>query len=257
MNMSTDHHQIPIHAPREDALGELVCIFSGLSPIFKRITSLDGSNEETCQALLHECRWYREQITAWYVYRSGEFGGLPTLASSELCPELSSGQHLSGTAYEFSSLDSARIHVLYWTILGSVENLIYQLSGHITTRVPESSAENEGYQPLIFYADEIARAMPYCLQDSMRIWSAHLMIFFAGLICKTYIDTNSLEKFIWSQQVLQRMADFGLESAARIRDVFSKLSLQRFQLARLSIEGNNPTGTTSSWWEYVKDTSRQ
>ncbi|KAJ5586674.1 uncharacterized protein N7459_002439 [Penicillium hispanicum] len=255
IGMPPDENQSPMQQPpREDPLGELICTFSGLSPVFKKLASLSNADVQTCQGLHQNCLFYKEQLIAWYARRNAEFGGMPTLASDELCPELAPANHLFGTAYRFPSLDNARLHVLYWTALGLTEHLIYQLSTHSMSRGPNIfHFDPDGqFRALLFYTDEISRAIPYCLQNSMKIWGAHVLIFSAGHICKTYIDAQCWEKFLWCQKVLQRMADFGMECANRMSDVFWKLASEHYRILHSSGGEENTTGTDHSWWEYVK-----
>lgn len=239
--------------PHEDPLGELIYSYSRLSHVFKKFPRLRCLDLKTCQALHHECLLTREKIKKWYINRIEEAGALPFQVTEELCPKLSSGRDIFGTSYGFISLDNARLHLNYWTILGMVEYTIVQISLQITSSAPQYATEYSGdYPPLTFYADEIARAAPYCLQNDMRMWGAKSFLWFAGHICKTYIDARCLEKFEWCQIVFQRMASFGLEGAARIGDLFADLALKDHQRLGSSSRNLEPTETPLSWWEYVK-----
>lgn len=57
------------------------------------------------------------------------------------------------------------------------------------------------------YADKIARTLPYCLQDSMNLWGVCFAVVSIGHISQTFIRNRSLEKFLYTQNVLSIYGD--------------------------------------------------
>ncbi|KAJ5172225.1 hypothetical protein N7492_004818 [Penicillium capsulatum] len=243
-------NDIVVRKSRQDPFGELLSIFSELSPAFKRAPSLDSADAGETEALLQNCLFHQTKIFDWYARRLEEIGGEPSKTSINLCPELSA-EHLFGPAYLFSSLDNAKLHIMYWTIQGMTEDLISQVARHVTSHTADSATGSADHESslLIFYMDEVSRAMPYILQDSMKAWGARSVLFFAGQICQAYLKISDWQKFVWSQKVLNRMGDFGMESAIRIGDVFWKLAVVSNPTLLPSEKTSEETG--ESWWEQV------
>ena len=65
----------------------------------------------------------------------------------------------------------------------------------------------------VFYADQIAQSIPFCLQDRNRTCLAHLSILLLGQISQTYIKARSSEKIAWCIDTLNVIHRLGFSSA--------------------------------------------
>ncbi|KAJ5980264.1 hypothetical protein N7481_007562 [Penicillium waksmanii] len=66
---------------------------------------------------------------------------------------------------------------------------------------------------------EVSRAMPYCVQDSMKAWGINVTIFGMGQIAKVYMELRREEKFIWSQKLFKHVGDMGSDLGYRFGEL--------------------------------------
>lgn len=157
-------------------------------------------------------------------------GGPPLFSDPKevLCPNLPPAGHLFGAPYRFTSLDHARLHVLYWTSLTMVQSLIYQArilvlahSCPSGTLSPHPAAHQE-YLLSEHYAAQICRAVPFCLQPQMKLAGARVIIPIIPHIFKPYIHLRDRERFLWSESVTSLLLDLGFHMANHLRQTARK-----------------------------------
>ncbi|KAJ5125725.1 hypothetical protein N7448_005042 [Penicillium atrosanguineum] len=192
-------------------IDELLNLMSEIAPL---AAIIDTDNDSAycgshTQKPLIACLVHRTKLLAWYMRRKEDIGGGPIpCSSSELITRLPNAEHLFGPPYRFSSPDNARMHVLFWTALSILQALIGQAQ-----LLPPAAGE---YLLSEFYADEIGRALPFCLQNSMKAWGGHITVFGVGHISKVYLDFKRREKFFWSLYAYSVQKDMGSDFAGHL-----------------------------------------
>lgn len=195
---------------------------SGISSIAAAVNTIDISHIEACQVLLHKCLTLREDMLAWYSREVGQIGGGPSVCESDdlVTTRIPPSKHLFGLPYRFVSLDNARIHILLWAALSMLQTFIGQAHARVYSPDLVDARTNQEYQLSEYYADEISRAIPYCLQDSMRVWGLSGTVFGMCQIAKIYMDFRREEKFFWSQQLFKTSGDIGTDLSYRMNEMF-------------------------------------
>ncbi|KAJ6127029.1 hypothetical protein N7523_002641 [Penicillium sp. IBT 18751x] len=198
-----DHLVLPID--------ELLNLMSEIAPL---IAMIDAENDSEYygsdgQGSIIACLAHRTKLQSWYTKKMKDIGGGPIpCSSSELVTKLPNADHLFGPPYRFSSPDNARMHVLFWAALSILQALIGQSQSS-----PHAAGE---YLLSEFYADEIGRALPYCLQDSMKAWGGHVTVFGVGQISKVYLDFQRRDKFFWSLYAYTVQKDMGSDFSGHL-----------------------------------------
>lgn len=206
-------------------LDELFDIFAVLASLLGAIEDANHSDHDACQALLQNCLSHRERILRWYSQNQGFIGGPPHLSEpgGVLCPGLPPTDHLFGVSYVFTSLDHARLHILYWTSLTMIQPLIYQAQilvlarSHPNTTFPVHPAAHPEYLLSEYYAAQICRAVRFCLQPKMRLAGARMVIPAIPHICKPYMHLRDRQRFLWCQRVSSLLVDLGFHMASHLR----------------------------------------
>jgi hypothetical protein len=196
-------------------IDELLHLMAEIAPLSATMNANYDPEHGASQAKepLLNCVAHRSKLLSWYDRRKEDIGGGPFLrAYSELVTKLPRADHLFGTPYFFPSLDNARIHILFWAALSILQSLIAQ-DWFLSAEAEYSLSE--------FYADKISRALPFCLQDSMKAWGGHVTVFGVSQISKVYIDFRRRDKFIWSQQAFRALADTGSDFSNHVGKMLS------------------------------------
>ncbi|KAJ5579496.1 uncharacterized protein N7459_005481 [Penicillium hispanicum] len=202
-------------------LDGLFTLFMGIASLINRQHSLEYFDYEGHQHLLKDSLVHRDAILSWYMLEQVNIGGPPSIHAGEpLSTGLGITDHLFGPAYTFTSLDNARLHILLWAGLVSMNLLISEIQTAISSH-PNNTATiapvfNEQRAVLEYFADQICRAIPYFLQGSMRLWGAHSVVGSMTQLCKAYSHTRSQARFLWCHQHFQLIADRGFEAARHL-----------------------------------------
>lgn len=220
--ITLDEDQIPsIQGIKEHPIlpvDELLNLMSEIAPLAAMMET--DNDSEYCgshtQEPLVACLMQRTKLLSWYMRRVEEIGGGPIpCSSSDLATRLPNADHLFGPPYRFSSPDNARMHVLFWTALSILQALIGQAQ-----LSPPAARE---YLLSEFYADEISRALPFCLQDSMKAWGGHVTVFGVGQISKVYLDFKRRDKFFWSLYAYSVQKDMGSDFSGHLENFLQHL----------------------------------
>ncbi|KAJ5721258.1 uncharacterized protein N7483_009192 [Penicillium malachiteum] len=130
---------------------------------------------------------------------------------------------LFGLPFRFANLDTARLYVLYWTSLLLIEILIHEMTTSIM--ILESRSEklsgyflpsSEQFIMAEHYADEICRAIPYCLQEGMGAWGAHIVVASMNHVTKPFAALRREAKFFWCQEIFQVISSRGMNLAVAL-----------------------------------------
>lgn len=190
-----------------------------MSPYLNAIQSINSADQASCQKLVQDCLAHRQLLLSWYAREVGHIGGLPFIGTS--ITKLPPTDDLFGPPYRFSSLDGARLTVTYWAALSILQAIIGQATCYLQNPSPSpiDIINNDDYQLSKFYADEISRAMPYCVQDDNRAWGNNISIFALSQIGKVYLEFRCHEEFMWSQEVFELMASRGSDFPRHVAEL--------------------------------------
>jgi hypothetical protein len=229
------------------AVDGLLLLMSDMSPLITAVNTADVFDNEACQQILYDCLAHREKIIAWYSREEKNIGGRPSVcAPGELfSTRLLPATHLFGPSYDFSSLDNARIHTTFWAALSILQALIGQIYVYAYATAAGDILTNKEYLLSEYYADEISRALPYCLQDSMKAWGISITIFGVGQIAKVYMELRRKEKFMWSQQVLRVMGELGPDLPLRMGELLQYGWILGEKSDRDALQVASPVSSTS------------
>jgi hypothetical protein len=219
--LAREHTPAALISNENVAVDELFQLMADISPIAAVVSMTDVSDNTACHLSLYDCLAHREKLLSWYSRMKDRIGGSHYVGESGdfPCKNISSSEHLFGRPYGFSSLDSARLHILFWSAMSILQALLGQTHAYAYTSAPPDPYTNKEYQLSEYYADEVSRAMPYCLQDSMKAWGVSITIFGMGQIAKVYMELRREEKFMWSQQLFKHVGDIGSDLGYRMGEL--------------------------------------
>ncbi|GLI74773.1 hypothetical protein PoHVEF18_003021 [Penicillium ochrochloron] len=207
----------------------LMKFYGEASPIVDAINTVDASDHQACQTVLTKCITHKDALMAWYAAHKKDFGGGPSECEpgTILNPRLPPTDNLFGTSYRFSSLDNAKLHIVFWVALSISHRMIYEARGLVlshtnlsSTTTPTDRSQDEDLLSSMFYHDEIGRSVPYCVQDSMKSWGFSTLLWGLSQILNPYAEAGNWEKFVWCQNALMLGSERGYESAIRLNEIF-------------------------------------
>jgi hypothetical protein len=207
----------------------LMKFYGEASPIVDAINTVDASDHQACQTVLTKCIAHKDALMAWYAAHKKDFGGGPSECEpgTILNPRLPPTDNLFGTSYRFSSLDNAKLHIVFWVALSISHRMIYEARGLVlshtnpsSTTTPTDRSQDEDLLLSMFYHDEIGRSVPYCVQDSMKSWGFSTLLWGLSQILNPYAEAGNWEKFVWCQNALMLGSERGYESAIRLNEIF-------------------------------------
>lgn len=221
VDLAKEHTPAALISNENVAVDELFQLMADISPIAAAVSMTDVSDNAACHLSLYDCLAHREKLLSWYLHFKVRIGGGPYIGETSdfPCKNISPSEHLFGRPYGFSSLDTARIHICFWSAMSILQALLGQTHAYAYTSAPPDPYTNKEYQLSEYYADEVSRAMPFCLQDSMKAWGISITIFGMGQIAKVYMELRREEKFTWSQQLFKHAGDIGSDLGYRIGEL--------------------------------------
>lgn len=200
-------------------IDKLFKLYVGITRLHSQLEEADPFDHQTCNSLKDACTTLKENIALWYVTERSQFGGDPSQCDprKSVFPHLPPTTHLFGPSFEFTSLDIARLYILYWTALVLVEPLIHRARNLVeagqSTKSPQAVSPDHEYLISEYYADQVCRALPFCLQPKMKTWGVHVVIASMAQICKPYIYLRRQSKFNWCLRTYDLMAQRGMDLA--------------------------------------------
>ncbi|CAI7676282.1 unnamed protein product [Penicillium pancosmium] len=227
---------------------ELLRLYANFAPISNAVRMARPPNHKICRMLLRKCLAHREKVTEWYaknVRRGPEECALGEVLTTRIPPT----DDLFGTAYRFHSLDSGKIHVMYWTLLSIMHVVISRARNlvrvyYIDPFTPDIDDQfgDQDYLISSYWGDQIARAMPYHAQDDKKAWGIHSATFSLCQACKSAaVDSGNRKKFDWCQSVFSAFGEAGFESCFRLCEVFTGLWMMH-QARQAGITVTSPSG---------------
>lgn len=239
-----DEYAFPLALNLDDPSDRLLNLMSTISNFTAAINTVNEScDSHYYQNLIVDCLAHKEKILQWYSQDVSLIGGRPTIypSNEKIDTALTPAGHLFGASYRFSSVENARLTILFWCSLSILHGLIAQARTLAYYPRPVDILTDEDVILTEFYADEISRSLPYCLQRSMKAWGASLAFLGIGQICKIYMEYRRYEKFVFSQKAFRVIGDLGYDLAFRL----SELLWYQWNLAAPEQSLSPPESTSS------------
>lgn len=197
-------------------LDELLRFSASSAMLSNLLHSVDLSDSVSCSSFLESCIAQQESMRTWYRLRQTDIGELLSCNTGEETSyrDLRPTDDLFGPASQFVSLDSARIHMMFFNAMRLVHILIHHAKTLVSPHVHGDLPDEDNVLLEGFYADQIARSIEFCLRDKNRACLAHLSILLLGQISQTYIKMQSVERIAWCEDVLLKISHLGFSSAS-------------------------------------------
>ncbi|KAJ5737177.1 uncharacterized protein N7483_002302 [Penicillium malachiteum] len=228
---SMNNWQSLLLSPAASPLDELFEIYVSINELFIKVEEIRSIGSQTSHADLSACCSLKRRILTWYIEKGSTIGHPPTqyLHGESPCADLSSNG-LFGLPYRFQNMSTARYHILYWMALMTVEMLIHVIFTSMTHASNQefsksTSISHESCIMAEYYADQICRSIPYCLQEKMSSWGTHVILSCMIHVKKPYISLRRKAKFQWCRDALQVMKKRGIDIAGILSDL--NLDIQR------------------------------
>ncbi|KAJ5716309.1 hypothetical protein N7493_008220 [Penicillium malachiteum] len=212
-------------APAARPLDELFEMYVSINELFTKVEEIKYIGGQASHADLSACHSLKQRILTWYIEKEGTIGQPPTqyLYGESPCADLLSNG-LFGLPYRFQSMSTARYHILFWTALMIVEMLIHVTLTSMRTVGNQDLSKNThlSHESCImaeYYADQICRSIPYCLQEKLSSWGTHVVLSCMVHVKKPYISLRRKAKFRWCQDALQFMKKRGIDIAGILSDL--------------------------------------
>ena len=148
----------------------------------------------------------------------------PTSLPGELNSNLPPTDQWFGPAYKFPSLESAKLHIFFWMGSMILCPLIHKARCLVISKARNPGAAGsptDDQTSSIFYADRVARSLPYCSQAGMNTRGSYPGISTTSHLAMIYSAAGCWEKYTWTKQVFVHMSNCGYGVAARGYDIVS------------------------------------
>jgi len=86
-----------------------------------------------------------------------------------------------------------------------------------STTSSQNTATYHEYLISEYYADQVCRALPFCLQPKMKTWGVHVVIASVAQICKPYIFLRRKSKLDWCLRAYDLMVEQGMDLALFVK----------------------------------------
>ena len=220
--------------------GELFEIYTEILSLVASGDSIDSVNRpdrSRCMILLQQCFALRETTQLWYSDNLETIGGPPLSCSTNTWKfthhTLPSPEGIFSHFYNFTSITNAERHIFYWKAMLIIQLLIYQAQMRVLRNTQysnqnafESASTSQGAQYEMemagTYADNISRAMPYLLQDSMGSYGGIKITVNLHFVFKAYTHLRSWNKFSWVRSISEIVSGLGIDLAMCISQVWWK-----------------------------------
>ncbi|KAJ5679505.1 hypothetical protein N7462_007749 [Penicillium macrosclerotiorum] len=226
MGISGDEYKYVLdsESDADTPIDELARIYANAAVLNDTFNNIDSSDYDACQNLLHDCLAHREQTLAWYGSRLGvKAGPFECEKGDILCTGLPSTDELFGPPYRFLSLDIARAHFVFWSAMLTIQPFIYHVKAMIRAQTdmgsPIEPSQDDDYLIAGWFADQVVRTMPFCVQDKYKLSGAHILIFLTGQIAKIYNDLGYARKMAWCLEAYGLLANLGFNAGNHLKEL--------------------------------------
>ncbi|KAJ5711020.1 hypothetical protein N7488_005176 [Penicillium malachiteum] len=220
MSLSKSEYNCLMEPTNGDPLLKILQATVTLGTLKAEIDSVDYLPPAEYQDKLQRCSMVQSRLMK--LQERGEFGGEPTdfkfpTTKSQATEEtdIPSTEQLFGNPFGFSSPDNAILYTLFWAnlcILKPIIHRAHELSRSPATQMIESPTTPFEDLELALaeeYADKIARSMPYCFQESMKLSCVKPAFWSICMALHVYLASGNREKVDWTKKAFKAMAARG------------------------------------------------
>lgn len=191
----------------------------------------------------------------------------PEFLSSDMPPS----EHLFGVTYHFLTFDYVLLHLYYWAglilLYPSIASAKRFVLSHPESNIPSeflstvtNPLEDEEYLETTSYADEVCRAMRYCVGDHMKVSGLHVTLFPLCAASQFYCASGDLEKFSWCIKVVESAAARGHGTAPHLVDLSWKAWFAQNEsgpVTTISLREAFPEGEPARNYRIVQDVTNE
>ncbi|KAJ5738513.1 hypothetical protein N7493_001668 [Penicillium malachiteum] len=205
MRLSKSEYNYLMEPTNGDPLLEILQITVRIGDLESSFLSiLDSSHSDPIdfRAILQNCSLiWDEQMS---VRNRGQLGQEPQRSQrTKNDPEMLSPELLFGFAYDFASPSNALLYIMFWvnfvflqSLIGRTKTLIHQHTSSTASAYASLQFEDTAFACVHpeEYADKVARAVPYCLQDCMKFSVIKEVVYGLSASAIRYVTTENGEK---------------------------------------------------------------
>lgn len=214
-NDMTHSARVGQSSDEDTLLDDLFQIMAPISNLVFASNTIEDSNWQAAKRIFYATLDHRDEMLLWYAQNKDNIG-YPSHAPSEF--EMAgqpSSDPLFGPLYSFPNFESAALHVIYWTGMVLVEELIHKTHAILSLWSNEEQFKNlpgrqTGHDMSEFYADEACRSVPYCLSGAAGAWGMGTMLGCFTQLVRPYIVLRQKKKFDYCVDIFQRAINNGM-----------------------------------------------
>lgn len=203
-----------------DPLDEIIEILMECTSLVEQVEGMQS--EQDAQQLMNSCWNLRVHTRTWYAkFESIHGTPLYTATPDEgSIPRSDASKKIFPERYEFTSLEIAETHMLYWAALLIIYSLFHgielQKEWFSQDRCPNKES---GFflNSAELYANQICRGVGYFIQPHMHILGGHNLLFPVSMASQFYYRNDFHDQYQWCQEVFVALESTGLGLAKVLR----------------------------------------
>ncbi|KAJ5613735.1 hypothetical protein N7528_007389 [Penicillium herquei] len=237
MRLSKAEYSYLMEPTNGDPLLEILQVTVRIGDVESLFLSVLGSSHPNLmdfRAILQKCSLIWDRLMS--LQNRGQLGQEPQRSQhTQTDPEILSPDSLFGFAYDFASPSNALLHIIFWVNFVFLQSLIGRTKTLIHQHASSTAEAYASYASLPFedtefvhpdnFADKVARAVPYCLQDCIKFSVIKEVVYGLSAISIRYVTTANGEKHRWCVRVLRYIGERGFDVASHM----SKLAASKWE----------------------------
>ena len=221
-NDMADLARIGQSSEEDTPLDELFQIMAPISNLAFETNAIQDSNWQAAKRILYAALDYREEMLSWYAHGKDNLG-YPFHVPSAPATGHPSSDPLFGPLYSFPNFESAALHVIYWTGMIIVEEMIHKTHAILSLWSDDQKFNNfadrqAGHDMSEFYADEACRSVPYCLSGAAGAWGIGTLLGCFVQVVRPYIALRQKEKLEYCLDIFRLAINNGMGLAKPMAD---------------------------------------
>lgn len=223
MRLSKSEYDYIMEPTNGDALLEIIQATVKIGDLEAAYLSINPNHPDpmACAAIVQKCYIIYEAQMRFH--QCGQLGETPRRAQPTNDPTTLSPEPLFGFAYDFSSPNNAVLHIMFYanmvflqSLIGRANNLAQRRVGPMTGIYISSQFEDLALVHKDKYADKVARAISYSVQDCMKLSFSKVAAYGLSVIAIRYVTTLNYEKHKWSIAGLKSLGGRGFDTASHL-----------------------------------------
>lgn len=196
-----------------DPVDEIIDILMGCTSLVEQMDAIRC--EQDSHNLTVSCWTLRSETKAWYARLEAIHGSpLYSVTPDDVkIPRLDASNRVFPDRYEFTALEVAEAHMLYWAALLMIYSLLHgnELQKEFFRQGASSPADSAMYQSgAEFYANQICKGVGYFIQPHMHILGGHNLLFPVSMASQFFHRSSMPDQYQWCQEVFASLESSGL-----------------------------------------------